>query len=444
MNNKIPCEVIKDLLPLYIDELTSEITNKEIEEHVSECEGCKECLNSMRSPEVEIDVEEETKIDLLKKTRKKHKMSLIMTGVFVFALAALIFCYNMFAVTMKINPDYVSCYFEVTGQTVHVKGNSSDVKVKKVSFEEDNGVIYVDFEGSNFLKGDGSFEDSFEAEGYINMVVLGGKIVWSEGEAISPMAARLYLTYHDYVGDMPANGEVVTALNMTSFTGNFTNELKTDEEPYEYTIKMTTSFSAAREEGLIKKLRACGCALLAEIGNLSKVNYKFSVDGQERIVSITTEEASEMLGFNVKDAGTDINLTEKMVRITGLDQITVENPASKTDEDRIIVEVANFIDDEIYGMGIEYENGENLGSQYMENANGIALSNGQLESFDIIKEDIDYVGGDGSNFTLYVVVTDQNGNSLRASGSIEISQELGRSYKINLYGNKEEGYIIRQ
>jgi len=345
MNNKIPCEVIKDLLPLYIDELTSEITNKEIEEHVSECKGCSDCLNSMRSPDVEIDVEEETKIDLLKKTRKRHRISLIMTGVFVFALAALIFCYNMFAVTMKINPDYVSSYFEVTGQTVHVKGNSSDVKVKKVSFEEDNGVIYVDFEGSNSLKGDGSFEDFFEAEGYINMIVLGGKIVWSEGEAISPMAARLYLTYHEYVGDMPANGEVITALNMISFTGNFTNELKTDEEPYEYTMIMNTSFSPARAESLEKKLRACGCALLAEIGNLSKVNYKFSVDGQERIVSITTEEASEMLGFNVKDAGTDINLTEKMVRITGLDQITVE---------------------------------------------------------------------------------------------------LGRSYKINLYGNKEEGYIIRQ
>ena len=36
--NKIPCEVIRDLLPSYIDELTSEITNQVIREHLENCE----------------------------------------------------------------------------------------------------------------------------------------------------------------------------------------------------------------------------------------------------------------------------------------------------------------------------------------------------------------------------------------------------------------------
>ena len=44
--SKIPCEMIQDLLPSYIDELTSEVTNREVEAHVSECEldiEVKEC-----------------------------------------------------------------------------------------------------------------------------------------------------------------------------------------------------------------------------------------------------------------------------------------------------------------------------------------------------------------------------------------------------------------
>ena len=49
--SKIPCEVIRDLLPSYIDELTSDVTNKEIEAHVFECENCKKVLEQMSAPE---------------------------------------------------------------------------------------------------------------------------------------------------------------------------------------------------------------------------------------------------------------------------------------------------------------------------------------------------------------------------------------------------------
>lgn len=42
------CEIIRDLLPSYIDELTSEESNREIEEHVRECPGCSRYLNEMR------------------------------------------------------------------------------------------------------------------------------------------------------------------------------------------------------------------------------------------------------------------------------------------------------------------------------------------------------------------------------------------------------------
>ena len=47
--SKIPCEVIQDLMPSYVDGLTNPVTDKIIEEHVEECEKCRQTLETMRS-----------------------------------------------------------------------------------------------------------------------------------------------------------------------------------------------------------------------------------------------------------------------------------------------------------------------------------------------------------------------------------------------------------
>ena len=48
---KLPCEIVKDLLPLYIDKLTTEVTNSAIEEHISTCPACNEVMESMEKNE---------------------------------------------------------------------------------------------------------------------------------------------------------------------------------------------------------------------------------------------------------------------------------------------------------------------------------------------------------------------------------------------------------
>ena len=39
---KYPCEIINDLLPLYIDDLCNEKSKEVIKEHLSSCERCKQ------------------------------------------------------------------------------------------------------------------------------------------------------------------------------------------------------------------------------------------------------------------------------------------------------------------------------------------------------------------------------------------------------------------
>lgn len=41
MSNKVSCEIIKDMLPLYYDEVCSDDSKRMVEEHLSECNNCK-------------------------------------------------------------------------------------------------------------------------------------------------------------------------------------------------------------------------------------------------------------------------------------------------------------------------------------------------------------------------------------------------------------------
>ena len=88
------CSLIKDLLPSYIDELTSEETKKEIENHLKECPDCKKAYESMKGDipgEKEIESTEKYDEELIKKIglNVKRKTDRSKT-VFIIIIAAII------------------------------------------------------------------------------------------------------------------------------------------------------------------------------------------------------------------------------------------------------------------------------------------------------------------------------------------------------------------
>lgn len=71
---KIDCNIIKDLLPSYIDNLTSEESNILIANHLKECESCKETYNKMNKDiNINYDIDD-SKISYMKKVHKKFKI----------------------------------------------------------------------------------------------------------------------------------------------------------------------------------------------------------------------------------------------------------------------------------------------------------------------------------------------------------------------------------
>jgi predicted anti-sigma-YlaC factor YlaD len=88
---KLSCEIVKDLLPLYLDGVCSNDSKTAVEEHLATCENCKAELQAMqtslpiRATEQNIN-QAEAVINLSKKWRKGMMKSLLK-GILIALLA---------------------------------------------------------------------------------------------------------------------------------------------------------------------------------------------------------------------------------------------------------------------------------------------------------------------------------------------------------------------
>jgi len=93
MKSKLKCEVVKDLLPIYLDGIASEVTNREVKDHLEECPDCTASYEVMNTPDRIAKSTARTKIKFLKRIKRKH---LITTNVCVLcAVVILVVLYQV-------------------------------------------------------------------------------------------------------------------------------------------------------------------------------------------------------------------------------------------------------------------------------------------------------------------------------------------------------------
>ena len=98
MKNDLTCEVVQDLLPSYVDHLTSDVTNTAIETHIRECADCRRILSDMQTPEpvpAETATDAST-IDFLKKSNKRNKRRILAAILIVTLLLGSIWGYRTY------------------------------------------------------------------------------------------------------------------------------------------------------------------------------------------------------------------------------------------------------------------------------------------------------------------------------------------------------------
>lgn len=79
---KITCNVIKDMMPGYIDDLCSDDTRKIVEEHIKSCPSCRNMLSDMQKPvlaDAALQAEYVKAKTPLKKIKQKHIKDIILT-----------------------------------------------------------------------------------------------------------------------------------------------------------------------------------------------------------------------------------------------------------------------------------------------------------------------------------------------------------------------------
>lgn len=95
MKSKLSCDIVMDLLPSYVEGLTRENTNKEVKEHLKECDSCLKSYITMQTPAKRIALEEEKKeIDFLKVTKKKQQKKLLVSVGTTIAICILLVVVN--------------------------------------------------------------------------------------------------------------------------------------------------------------------------------------------------------------------------------------------------------------------------------------------------------------------------------------------------------------
>ena len=88
------CYIVRDLLPLYTDELVEEATKKDVEKHLESCVECRKIYHELLMPmdRMDHDVNPE-EIDFLKKIKHKTRK----TTIFAVVLTAVIICGGIFS-----------------------------------------------------------------------------------------------------------------------------------------------------------------------------------------------------------------------------------------------------------------------------------------------------------------------------------------------------------
>lgn len=146
MNERYNCDVIRDLLPGYIDNILSDTGSELVKNHIGECEECHKIYTEMEEGigKDDLSAYDTIAVDVLKKIRRRMNRLKITIGIlvcilFIFLLFAAL---KIYVIGTPLGTGYMSisdtAYNEETGQlTVNGKINLYSFHVSKVVWEED-------------------------------------------------------------------------------------------------------------------------------------------------------------------------------------------------------------------------------------------------------------------------------------------------------------------
>ena len=328
---ELPCAIVEDLLPAYVEGLTSEETTAAVEAHLASCPACaakRAAMGAEEGPSPEEAAETAREVDYLKAVRRRSRRRVAAAILCTVLVLLLGFAAKIFVICTPLNPGGVAVDTQEEGGVLQVGISSlgSGNAFRDWTVDNQDGVVSITgrsvLVSPLFRDGTGTVEVPLEG---VTEVWLGeageGRLVWQEGTEISPDAWALYQAQTPYVGDNSAVGRVLAAVD--TWYGppivDYTISLQTSSEPYGLTIHFdsVTAYVSGAGRSLDKRMYAIAPSLLALIGNLGEVRWTYAApDGTAVTRSVTLEEADQALpdwidAYNL-DAGADWTAPESV------------------------------------------------------------------------------------------------------------------------------------
>ena len=442
-----PCDTVRDLFPSYIDKLTSDTTNRLIEEHISHCAECSGILNSMRTPEAESSAASENQskeIDFLKKNKMRNLKIIIGSVAGAIALVIVLLLLKAFVIGEANYSGLVASRVEVSGSDVILTAVPIDSihAISDLTFEEEDGVVTVRARAVlvSFLhKGD--LRRQFTATDKIRRIVMGGQIIWDDGAQVSFFTSQVYQTRHDYMGSMPDNLRTAEALGMSRYLGSFTNELKTSQEPYVWKIILETDAPENERNLREDDMELFAYVLLGVIGNLDEVEFAYTADGESFTKSITAQDATAFFGRNIKDCGRSPRILGDLLHKTGLDTYAMGVEAEALENRNVTLNLVNFSENNIQAITYSIcSDGELISSGGASNADNSPFKRGEI--FTVFFEHGDL--GSGKNVTIEFGIDLPDGKSYTVTDSFRVPSQDGAETTLLICGSEKEGFRIEQ
>ena len=297
MKNDLTCGVVRDLLPSYVEGLTSEETNRAVEAHLASCPDCAARRDAMAAPE-ETAAEQSREVDYLKAVKRRSGRRVVIAILCTMLLILAGFALKIFVIgspaqegeliasgfeeengvlCLSVTTPYSATAYR--GWTVDISDGVANIGARSVLvsplFPDGGDTVEVPLDG-------------------VEEVRLCGRVVWQDGVAIQHETARLYETRTPYVGDMPALNRMANALDIQGSLGPYTNSLHTSSRPYDWTLELANPRAVIAQ--FESSMNAVAIPLLALVDNLDQVTFAYTdVEGQSYQYTVTKEDAIEIL-----------------------------------------------------------------------------------------------------------------------------------------------------
>ena len=306
MKNDLTCGVVRDLLPSYVEGLTSDETNRAVEAHLASCPDCTARRDAMAAPEETETTEQSREVDYLKTVRRKSGRRVVIAIACTLAVILAGVALKLFVIGEPAGREGMSWSVrcDETAMDLRVYSTWSGVAYCRWDLESSDGVVRLTAKKvlPSFLYDSADHRERIPLEG-VREVWIAGQLIWQDGIPISSGTMDLYKTKTPYVGDISALNRVANALNIPGQCGSYLNSLQTAQEPYGWTLEFSDAYGGEKAIRLDETMEhEFAPLMLALVDNLGEVSWTYRTqDGTLQTRTVTLAEANAGLSQSVKD-----------------------------------------------------------------------------------------------------------------------------------------------